>query len=506
MNKGLHDIDDLFRSALEENEETPSASVKESLLAHLDKNDAESYKKRFIAWKRAAILLLFLLAGFVLYESGIVKTGAGFSTEKIVAEKPGTSTPDNNTINDQATDNTTIEAPVKDSKDIISKKLNTTDESISDEAHEFTQPKQKENSDFNSDRVSVKKTQQANNLQAQKNKQHAKQIKLLGYNKKIATIADLSGADNNYKKEAGLTDENLPKEKRSIASLVNKIELVKIDDRSFSDLQHPIAAGLKMSAPIETLLKNNPANNINLKRIHHFKPFWTLTGLVTYDRVNYKLDSDLPSNITNIKHGEVHEPSFSVSLLATRQVKEKWGLQTGLIYSNTAIGISPQKIYALQDPAGDIAYKYITSSGYAYIKPGFGSPPAFGDSLITTEAKHSLHSLTVPIVIKYTIGKNRFLFIPGAGIEANFITRAKLETEIEDANNRETVFINKLSGAKSFYWSLVADAELRYSVNKKLSFSVRPVFRYAISPITENNVVETFPYSFGAGLGMTYKF
>ena len=96
--------------------------------------------------------------------------------------------------------------------------------------------------------------------------------------------------------------------------------------------------------------------------------------------------------------------------------------------------------------------------------------------------------------------------MPGAGIEANFITRAKLEIEIEDAANRETVFINKLDGAKSFYWSVVADAELRYIVNKKLAFSIRPVFRYAISPITENNVVETFPYSFGAGLGLTYKF
>jgi hypothetical protein len=202
----------------------------------------------------------------------------------------------------------------------------------------------------------------------------------------------------------------------------------------------------------------------------------------------------------------VHEPSFSVGMLATRQLKEKWGLQTGLIYSNTAIGISPQKIYALQDPAGDIAYKYITSSGYAYIKPGFGPPPAFGDVLTTTEAKHSLHSLSLPVVIKYTVGKNKFLFIPGAGLEANFITRAKLETEIEYANNRETVFINKLNGAKSFYWSLIADAELRYNTNNKLSFSLRPVFRYAISPITENNVVETFPYSFGAGLGMTYKF
>jgi hypothetical protein len=506
MSENLHNIDDLFRSALEEKEETPSASVKESLLAHLDKKDAESYKKRFIIWKRAALLLLLLLAGFVLYESGIVRTGNGHTSPKNITKEPGTNLPGKKTINGQAIENTTINEPFNESQDINTKKVNTTDKSISDEAHELDLPIQKDNSDINTDPATAKKNPQDNNQAGQKNKQLARQIASIAGNKKIKTTADLSRHNGNYDKETGLTDENLPEEKRSIAPLANKIDLVKIDDRPFSSLQHPIAPKLNMSAAIDSLLRNNTINNINPKRIHHFKPYWTLTGLVTYDRVNYKLDSDLPSNITSIQHREVHEPSFSVSLLATRQVKEKWGLQTGLIYSNTAIGISPQKIYALQDPAGDIAYKYITSSGYAYIKPGFGSPPSFGDSLITAEAKHRLHSISVPVVIKYTVGKNRFLFIPGGGIEANFITRAKLETEIEDASNRETVVINKLNGAKSFYWSLVADAELRYSVNKKLSFNIRPVFRYAMSAITENNVVETFPYSFGAGLGLTWKF
>jgi len=58
MSKNLHYIDDLFRSALEENEVTPSDSVKESLVAHLDKKDIDNYKKRFIGWKRAAIVFL----------------------------------------------------------------------------------------------------------------------------------------------------------------------------------------------------------------------------------------------------------------------------------------------------------------------------------------------------------------------------------------------------------------------------------------------------------------
>ena len=236
------------------------------------------------------------------------------------------------------------------------------------------------------------------------------------------------------------------------------------------------------------------------------KSFWTLTGAASYEQVNYKLDSDLPNAINSIRHREEHEPSFSGGILAARHLKKQWILQTGLIYSHTTIGISPQKIFAFQEPAGSIAFKYITSSGYAFIKPGLGASPALGDSLNTAEAEHTMQSLSVPLIIKYYREKDKFSLKPGIGIEANLLTSAKVEVEIEETPNREIVFINKLNGAKSFYWSFTVDAEMQYRVNKKLSVTLRPVFRYALSPITEDNVVETFPYSFGLGMGLTRKF
>jgi len=455
MNKDLQDIDDLFRSALEKNYEIPSASVKESLFAHLDKQDAGIYKKRSLVWKRAAILLFFVLAGFVLYESGLIRP-AGYSFKKFITQKSVTRSPD--------------------------------------------QPAEV-------DPVSIKDKKQVYKSDQEKNKQLTGQIKSTSHHENYTVFPGLfQKTGNTHENETQKIDNYLLAEKNIMIIPTQKINLGKMEEPSLNNLQFPMTSQIKIVNSIDPPLKNIRANNSEPTRIHHVSPYWTITGLVTYDRVNYKLDSDQPNAITSIQHREVHEPSFSVGLLATRQANEKWAWQTGLVYSRTAIGINPQKIYALQDPAGDIAYKYISSSGYTYIKPGFGAPPLFGDSILSTEAKHSLDEISIPIVIKYTIGKNRFLLLPGAGIEANFITSSKLEIEIEDAANHETVFINKLSGTKSFYWSLVADAELRYNINKKISFSVRPVFRYAISAITENNVVETFPYSFGTGLGMTYKF
>src|SRR5262245_6572425 len=72
MNKNLHDIDDFFLTALEFQEIIPSPSVSDKLKASLDKADAEYFKKRFLLWKKMAIVLVVLLFVLAILESGIL--------------------------------------------------------------------------------------------------------------------------------------------------------------------------------------------------------------------------------------------------------------------------------------------------------------------------------------------------------------------------------------------------------------------------------------------------
>jgi Outer membrane protein beta-barrel domain len=497
MNKDLHDMDELFRSALEEYEETPSPGLKDGLIAALDKKDAGSYKKRFFAWKRTALLLLLLLSGIVLYESGILKTGGGRSDKKNNSSSLQKEEPvyQNNTATAKA-NNDKSEA---DEKVIINNSFDNADKTVADDDKIITQSEKEIRSPLiagiNSPEVVSNKNLLTNKATiGQKNNFLNGQANFFTVSAKKETSFLPSGSDKNNLLN---NNSNLPEERINTLHRADGISFTKIISQLTNNIQQ-----LLLPPAIDSLSKSGIAKN---KKISAFKPFWMITPFASHERAGYKLDSDLPNNITSIKYREVHEPSFSIGLLATRQLTRHWGLQTGLIYSHTSIGISPQKMYALQN-GGDVAYKYITSSGYAYIKPGFGTPPAVGDSLSTTEAKHTLQYVSVPAVIKYTIAKNKLSLTPGAGIEANFLASAKVETEIQDASNVETVTITKLIGAKPLYWSVVADAELRYSVNKKVLVNLRPTFRYAISPITKNNVVETFPHSFGIGAGLTIKF
>jgi hypothetical protein len=483
MEKNLHDIDELFRAGLEEYKETPSAGVKENIDSALDKQDAEKYKRRFIIWKRAALLLLLLLAGFVIYESGIIKRGTSFYT---------------------------------------SNKTTRGDKNISGNKTEETNQNKKTTSAASADNTVANQQLLQNSITGRQNQKEF--INRLEYpfigdnktaflknnrqNKQISLFTQkqtspLSGITSQPDKETiSVSDYNTDLQiSNPIEALDKRISIANIAERISKNISSlpPFAYS---NSPAKPNNENNPGN----KKVTRFKPFWMVAPFASYEQSGYRLDSDNPLTANVIKHREVHEPSFSGGILLTRQFTRHWGLQSGLVYTSTQIGISPQKMYALQLPGGDIAYKFITSSGYAYIKLGIGQPPAVGDSITTSDAKHLLKHISIPVAIKYSIGKNKFTISPSAGIEANIITNAKVEVGVDLASNREIVSVNKMEGIKPFYWSGVTGVEASYRLNKKLSINVQPVFRFALGPTTENNVVETFPRSFGIRAGVTIKF
>jgi hypothetical protein len=446
---------------------SPSSAVKKNIDAALDKKDAEKYKKKFLVWKRSAIFLLLLLSGFALYESGLIKKGK----RNYITEKSTTNTQNISTDKAKETNKNTIPHSSAENKTSLQPAIQTN-----------TINAQQEQKD-------IITTAESFLITSNRNSNHKKNSLAPIIPIQIENNEDVAPTNDNY------SPTTIPE----IEILSKRIISAIITERSTKDFSLLSPPFISNAMPLIAI------NSSEKKKSNSFKPFWEITPFTSYEKAGYRLDSDLPNIINSIKHNEAHEPSFTAGLFISYQFAKNWGLQSGLLYSNTQIGISPQKMYAFQN-GNEVAYKFISSSGYAYIKPAFGAPPAVGDSLSTTEAKHNLQFVSIPLSINYKIGKNKFSISPGAGIEANFLTAAKLETEIKDASNLETVTLTKLNGAKPFYLSVTASTALQYEINKKISLVVRPSYRLALSTITKNNVVQTFPRSFGIGAGLSIKF
>jgi hypothetical protein len=472
MDKNIHNSDQFFKQAYREFEETPSDTVWKNIDSVLDKKETTGNKKSFIVWKRTAIVFVLVFAGYAILDQGSFDLN-----NKNLRSGITVPTQEQDKIN-------TDKINIDNSKQLLQKDASTL-------AHKTEQGIVKNNA-INPNHPGATEKMITNRNST-------------GYSKN--SFISQSGSAMSSQ-EPGMEYSKILK--KNEAMLPGKMLVFPFSEK-YSPIKK-ITALADDRLPLTILLhknnglKNNQATTKSQQKNQSFNPYWVIAAFASYDQVNYKLDSDFADNINSVKHNEKHEPSYSGGILIGRQMNKRWMIQSGLVYSYNAIGISPKKLFALQDPGGEIAFKYITSSGYTYLKPGLGAPPAIGDSLITAEGKHTLQFVRIPAMIKYSTAKNKFSFKPGAGIEMNFLSSAKVETEIVHSSNEEIVLIKKLEGAKSFHLSVVADAEIQYRVNKKLGISLHPSFRYALTPITENNVVETFPYSFGIGLGLSLKF
>ena len=68
MDENLHNhIDKLFRDSIEPLSELPGKHVWDNIEQQLDKNNAEKYKRKYIIYKRAAVVLVFLLLSVAMF-------------------------------------------------------------------------------------------------------------------------------------------------------------------------------------------------------------------------------------------------------------------------------------------------------------------------------------------------------------------------------------------------------------------------------------------------------
>jgi len=475
MNKDLHKIDEPFKTAYKQFLEDPSPNVWEKINAGLDKKDATAYKRRSKRWKQVAIFSLLLLSGFILNQTNILRTSFSHSNKR-----------------------TLTAVKTNESKEELKEKTINLKQALPGEP--------------NSSAGKI-----INDAVAEGNKINPDALVTLNDPAGLPERTNKTGSTiNHIRQEEGGHDQKEASVLQSASGNSEK-NLLKPSAYSLNEIIIPsvekyyneIAAGHLGYIPSLSVnnisglpLKNKSKNGIPPEDQNK----WNVSGFISSDRAGYRLDRD-QTTIVKIREGEDHLPSFSAVVLLTRQIKKRFGVQMGIIYSNTAIAISPQKIYASQNQMGKVLYKYVTSSGNAYIKPDFALSPYPGDSLKAEHAQHNLQYIIAPLVFKYKlINSDKIILSPGLGLAANFLTNAKIETDVEGVANREHVVINKLEGIKTFNWSLMGDVSLDYRVNKKMSVSLRPSFSFALSPISSTDDVETFPYSFGLGAGVTYRF
>jgi hypothetical protein len=259
------------------------------------------------------------------------------------------------------------------------------------------------------------------------------------------------------------------------------------------------------------VLPNDEAKNKQLTLVHQktaLKKRISITPYFLQEFAGYSLtDNDLTgSNGQEIEEHERNVFSASVGVYVNYMLSRRWVLQSGISYSWSNSNIDSGVSYAVKDNHGNVQYKLNTVSGYGYLHSASLRQPNVGDSVSTGKSYSQLHYLTIPLILSYWVPLGRFSLLIGAGGSFNVLTSAEIETKTYGNGDPEKEYAVNMMGLKKVNYGMILKLDLEYNVNSRLGVNMIPCFKNTLTPINLESSVTAYPYNFGIGLGMTYRF
>ncbi len=528
MAENLHDIDNLFRSGLEDSEEVPSNAVWEGVKQYLDKQAKPPLPGKLTWLKRlsvaASLIMLASAIYFVHKEPGVlfqepvaelnrpetVRPEADLQKNKLPAgrlsEIQKSAQRKTDKVNIQKDQNTN-----SDFKPVEKKSLLPLTETMLRKSIEPGIPEESKN---NPDIVSTSiNSKESNNSRPLKNKsvntsneQEAnKQFKDNETTKNPETemvvvrdkttnampgigIKEFEGSD--AKKIEPNTIENSYVQTQILESNPTKPEWTKVYN------QKTIIANTTNS----TVLNNSVSAANSLKLKPTLIPKFSITPVATVNITKNNIQENRSFGGRNgrehkeFKQTEQNKTTISPGLLADFRLSPAISLQTGISELRNNISISTKMIPAIRDNDGKVRYRLDCSAGSYFIDPKTGTTPQAGDTINISASEIKLNYASVPFIIKFNAGSTKLRYYGLAGIDYNFLTNKNSSTVLQ-GNLDEKLASARTEGLKTNYFNGVIGGGIDIMISKKIAFSFMPQYRFAIKSINEKSPVNSFPSS-----------
>ncbi len=534
MKENIHDIDKLFKAALDDHRENAPEAVWDAIDKSLDKNKVIDINRKYIKVKRIAIALLVLLIGagaFTLLTFKTTGRRANNYTNTSTKNKEQSIGQNNlvqsKTKQDKITETTVISANENPGVNEAASGTVTTiqkqsEKSIAKDAtKEIIKQEEKiekklekviwksknklkqsaDNNNYTAFSKTAKQTENENSINIANRKVTAKKG-----SQKTSIISGDYGEVENKNVQTGLQNsKEVTTWQPEVIPLINPEIIKPIASRNsvvISINSSLINSAIKQSLPAKKKNKitapsfaatvffapNISSNNIKDEKHEH--------------RPGSRPDTD---DMDRIREAEQHQNSNTFGVQLDYNINKHWSLLSGVSLTNKTILIKPKTIYADKDDNGTVKYLYNCSSGYAFLSSKSVANPVVGDSLRAFESTNRLQYLSIPLAVKYTWTFNKIDLFTSVGAAVNILTKGKLETEIEDGLNKQATVSNKINGLKSFYVGGNLSFGTAYNFNENFALSFTPVFNFALASSTKDAAVKTYPNSIGLAVGIRYK-
>ncbi len=514
MSDDLHDIDKLFQGAINDHEQMPPSSVWDGIDKNLDKNNIADIKRKYALLKRIAAVLLLLLTGAGVYmlqskhthsnlpgnntsasneKSNVVKLPAGTATFNETADKKSNSSLKETAFKNQKPNTDNIEASTGT---LVTKFADNKEKGLAEVGSTDSKSLNAKNEKSTETTIITKK--------------YLHKINKPFRQKITITNAVIDEIDNG---NTAVYQEIKVDKKRSIKEIENKLELERIT--GIANEKITTADFMKTKALITAQNIYSPLSGTKtVKQKLNFKTpnqlAFAVTAFFAPGISSFRLEDDhherdRHEDRDGIKKQEQNQTSTTAGLLVDYNFNKNWSLQSGLTYTAKKIDIDPKKIYADLDNDGSIKYRFNFSSGYTFVTPKTGTAPSVGDSVQTNKSLTSLHYIAIPLSLKYSYSFKKIALFGIAGMSLNILTKGSVATEIADNPYTDKNTTSSINGLKSTYLGGTGGIGIEYNIGKKMALTFMPSYNFAISSITQNSVVKSYPNSLSMAAGLRFK-
>ncbi len=506
MKENLHDIDKLFKAALDVHEETPSMDVWNAIDKNLDKNKVVDINRKYIQLKRVAAALLILLLGAGVYTLSTWKT----TREQADNNNLKSNNPGNDTRSLTNTQNKQENITGSNTKNIVTTVDNERPDKISGK------PALQKNELHNRGGIKVDPDLINSTVVS---KQRDEEIlntpvggKIIIAKRTKKTILANSGF-GEIENKTGKETLNINSLKKENAGLRNLTILPEINPEILK--AKPVASNKKNIFPVSGILPGHlttkalPDKKMKIKKAPAFDATIFFAPNISSNLIKDDKHERRPGrpdeDRDKIRKEEQHQISTTFGVLIGYNMNKHLSLQSGISLSNTSIRINPKIIYADMDNTGAVKYRYNFSSGYLFLSPKSGINPAVGDSIRALESSNTLQYASIPFAVKYNYSLKKIDLSASIGTSINILTKSIIKTEIGDGPNKEENTSNKIIGLKSKYFSGNISIGASYKITDRIALSFLPAYNFALSSSTKDATVKSYPNTISLVAGIRYR-
>jgi hypothetical protein len=559
MSKNLRDIDDLFKSAINQHQDTPGDIVWENIDKHLDKKKVVFLLKKYRKWKWVAAACLMFSLGMAMYAvhtnlkgKEVARKAKGFTApaSKLInsGREEGTTDEEPSLTNNSderptADEQASLTAPSSTGEQSsVIKKLNDSQGSIPGSTNKQRLNANEDLAKANAHRNTLSERATSNTEKIVSNPNTSKLENSIALNSNSKRRSKLQAkakkdliaqATRNIKVKpmlnntASIASATKPKNAEATKSIENYTDIktaTSVELNTASPKANLVTLPLVNSTllapsvyninplPVSTSNKNVflASSSKKVKSKSAKAPLFSLTTFYSADFISNRLKGDKPrfreDERNEIKRNEEITAASGFGVLVNYKPGKSISIESGFTQSTIVSDIKPKIIYARPDNRGQVMYRFSCSAGYSYVTLKSGVPPTVGDSIRTLESKNTMKYIGIPLNLRYNLAVGKFSVQPGIGLSANFLTQGNIETVIATPGGAEKVSSSDIQGLKSSYINGALSVGAHYDLNETFALTFLPTLRFGLTSINKDGPVKTNYNSIGIGAGLSVKF